>query len=301
MVMYNLILTSLGLLGASIHTHFAALNYKVFGDAMSGDYHFATFGSDDARSYSEWSTLYAEDVQLVCASRSLGGIEYAPRLILEQYLKENITVYWQARNPKASCILIDSSKTYMFVIGDSMASLPLWYAFKAGIADGSKTEFGVSSDLLTITHLGFKHVASVGPGMTLCIGTLKNNILAVNHWTDYLANGRYAPSIEDAPRLSLRLLSEVNTALRIETKSHAGGSLFDPFISELDVSDSCSLLMECSLSMFHAKEGFPMGGLSSNRSVFKTQALMADYRTHDDLIDPYTLGKLLSSSKDLPI
>ena len=287
--MYHFLLTTVSMLGVSFENHIVSLGHTLFTDAMLKDVYTASFGQVSFESHTAHNVLSAGAVQIVCASRSDEQSKSTAMEILKNYFNHtSSTQYWQPEYSLLSCVLFDMDSNNLFLIGDAAGSLPLWFAFKR---DQTKSipDLVVSSDLLTISHLGFQHITPVGTGTTICISLSKRTILDMSHWTDApLSSPPLDPSLDEASAFSLQLLTIAQETLPVFS-SH---SPMAHIVNELDSSDSSSLLLDCALSTIelHANSDQVDGAGPLNKRVqYHTQALVADYSNVNHFIEDYTI------------
>jgi hypothetical protein len=187
--MFNL-LTSLSVVGDSFLSHLSHLNATVWSnDVILDSLQFYRYGFglpvDNIRT--------SENVLCACTSFSSDS---SPLDLTDQILVKYLGMpdggswdgVWLER---ASCIILDPEKNHLWLLSDSLASHPLWYAFKPAQI-GSKFEWIVSEDLVGVARLGFLKPTSVGSSQNLLFDLKSMELLeAVNTVAKVTEGNRY--------------------------------------------------------------------------------------------------------------
>lgn len=191
--------------------------------------------------------------------------------LLDDYLlhrKSTSASGWVAYNPLISCALLDLTYQYIYLIGDTVGGLPLWYEFKS-------LEVFISSHMLLGASLGFTQLSPVGAGHTLSVRVTSDSLEIINcqHWSTV---DEKEMSVEESSKKSLEMLHATTTSLSTvlidEQSSHDGSS--GGVMSELDMKDDSSVFLECAL---HNVPSHVYSSMVEPRVRYNTQPLISDY------------------------
>lgn len=281
--------------------------------------------SDSNNNQQSQSFMQAEGIDMICASlfskkviankqfhSSDGNTEIEagsePSRMLQDYIHHRRVTQspstWIANHSQVSCTLYDHEYQLLILFGDTIGSLPLWYEIQTpSTTNGQGPQVFVSSLLLIAAPLGFNLPTPVGPGLTLIIdmstptpstslstapSSTSFEVLNCQHWSDGLREQnqyQYVPMrMTEAEQISSKLLesTSISLSLLIDERS---SSISGGIITELDMHDDSSVLLECALHGYettHTQSTRPTSGHSgyhqnpTSRLRFNTQPLIAD-------------------------
>jgi hypothetical protein len=206
--------------------------------------------------------LQEEHVQLACSMfvdrDDTGGQQQRsePSRLLQAYLRHRQVTSlspssWVAHNPQISCTLIDHEHDLLFIFGDTVGALPLWYELQFA-TDGLPPQVFVSSHPMLGTSLGFTQLTPVGPGLTLSMSMereVSSNshhvVLNCQHWSE-IATREYLPvGIKEAKEIALELLETASSSMFSQIDGSVNGD--QGIMTEFDLHDDSSVLLECAL------------------------------------------------------
>ena len=238
--------------------------------------------------------LYQEDgVYLICSLLSdrdyiLNGINLLGNTTVENESNRLLRSYldyrrsdssqsssWVAHNPRLSCSLFDSSIEMLYLIGDTIGAVPLFYELQDAAADDVSPQLFVSSQPLYGTNLGFRQLSPVGPGLTLSLDMTSHEVINCHHWSEGKVKSYSSKSVKEMEEDSIKILkSTADFVGSIVNGRMSDNYTTEGIMTELDVQDDSSVLLECAL---HESNYGTTDSTSNNKRLrFKTQPLIAD-------------------------
>jgi hypothetical protein len=238
---FHFLLTTTALLNSQFPSHIQQSSYTIYNDLfLPGEFHGVNYGLNKIGFENTYST---SSITAMCSSSSNDFNSKEVQSILKDYYfsrqKEN-AMEWSVNQPNMSCVLFDETKSLLWLVGDHAGSIPLWFAFQS---DGKNTEIVVTSDLFACVNLGYSDLTAVGAGLALAFDTLSFDLVRMNHWSQYHQDEKFhEPELENASSWSASILDSAKSALSVYNSS----SSF--LLTELDLLDASSILLECAMS-----------------------------------------------------
>jgi len=256
------------------------------------------------------SFIQVDGIDMACHSNR-GTTGEASRLLQEYIRHRQVSQFpttWVANHSQISCTLYDSEHQLLFLFGDTVGALPLWYELQDAINTLGPQIF-VSSHLLAASSLGFKHLTPVGPGLTVSIDMSSSStatttttttgtgsrtspdtgpmssfeVISSQHWSEGRSK-QYAPlRMAEAEHRTIELLEStsrsLSSILNQTMEASASTSWINPrngILTELDMHDDSSVLLECALHATTHPVQVPPSAQSSSRLRFDTAPLISD-------------------------
>lgn len=157
-----------------------------------------------------------------------------------------------------SCTVLDKELGSMWLSGDSIGAIPLWYAFNEG-------EYIVTTDLLALYHLGMNEPNSVPPGYTMGIDL---STLEITHIMAHEATNAAAEQPQNPTQIPALYARQVFIAA---LESLPLTILESIVMVEMDPLHPTSLLLDCALD-----------ALRVNRTVWDAKPMVGGETFADD-------------------
>lgn len=212
-------------------------------------------------------------VAAVCSSNMKSFNSNEVQNILRDYynlLEEENRISWSVNQPNMSCCVLDGQRNLLWLLGDHVGSVPLWFGF---LKTGNRQDIIVTTDLFAAIYLGYSDLTAVGAGLSLPFDMETFDLLSMNHWTQYNYDPTFQePDLQSSSNWSNSILDAAKSVIAKYDDVH--------LYTELDLLDASSILLECAIvnqSDFNKKL----------RSRYKKAPLVVDTPAFP-VIDPYT-------------
>jgi hypothetical protein len=176
------ILSSKIVLEASFLSHIKTAKLQLHSASLIGDYAHVIYGPDVRGSDMNDLMDIKDNVSCMCAgldNQKPSLNSHASKDLLTEYLynKKNYES-WRKEPTPYSCTLFDVESQSIFLFGDTVGSVPLWYS----LSSKDKT-FMITSDLIGAQRNGYKYVLTpLGPGQTVALNISTFELIMFSHW-----------------------------------------------------------------------------------------------------------------------
>lgn len=287
---------------------------RIVNHQLPNNFHLAMFQNalDHDQLNMKQQFISWDDVDLVCAKLSKevdhkvdsvgGGAEVETKRLLNDYIHFRLSNKtprgWVADTSQQSCVLHDQKHDMLFLIGDTIGSLPLWYEFKT-FENGLSRGVFVSTHALLSTTLEFTRLSPVGAGITMSFDLSSNSIelMRCQHWSEGKQSYESIP-MKEIELISAELLRSTTASVRdLLTKRKTDEMTSEnALMTELDMHDDSSVLLECAIhgATDIDSKALRAGVVPAHRLRYNTQPLISD---HHGTLPSVLTQELLGNNK----
>ena len=232
-------------------------------------------------------------LDVFCLTLGDSDLSTSPSLLASEYLaaqalqkSSSSGMKWIANSSHATCALIDHDEGVLYLVGDVVGAVPLWYE----ITNNPKEIYVTSQPLLI--HPAFSQLTPVGAGHTLSI-QLSGELFFLMNCYQVLDRAMIYKNTISTSRAHDIASELFEAAMDLVVIAMTNTSSSTGIMTELDYNDDSGIFLDCVLHSVYLNNKVPARFSRRPRKRYYSQPLVYDSNDVPDILTSEIFGKPL--------